>query len=106
MGMVVLDSLTRSDEPVGERWKTLLTGHAIEAEDATIIYQLRCSLLHGYGLPKPSSIFERVVAMTREQDAYAVDTTTAGYAWSASQCSAHAWLNGSRSRHQTDGTPA
>jgi len=74
MGMVVLDSLTPSNEQVGTRWMDLLTGHGIDPEDATIIYQLRCSLLHGYGLPKPSAVFNRRAMMTREQDVYAVDT--------------------------------
>jgi hypothetical protein len=31
----------------------LLTGHEILSSDAAIIYELRCSVLHGYGLPRP-----------------------------------------------------
>jgi hypothetical protein len=52
LGMIVLDTLSGSDEGVWARWLRLLSDHGLTHDDAAIAYQLRCSLLHGYGLPK------------------------------------------------------
>ena len=76
LAMTVLDTLSGSG-PVGERWKRLLTSHGIPADDADVIYMLRCSLLHGYGLPRPSAVSDRKVLLTRDATAYAVDTSRA-----------------------------
>jgi hypothetical protein len=80
IAMIVLDSLTSSSDPVGARWERLLTHHRISKDDSDIIYALRNSILHGYGLPLPSSTGNRKVLLTPYQDAYAVDTSTAGEA--------------------------
>lgn len=53
IAMTVLDTLTSGNEPVGQRWESLLTSHGVDPADAKLIYALRCSLLHGYGPPKP-----------------------------------------------------
>ena len=75
MGMIVLDSLTGRGD-VGKRWTRLLTVRGVSPEDATIIYELRCSLLHGYGIPRAEAVFGRRVVLTADRDAYAVDTAT------------------------------
>ena len=62
------------------RWARLLTGHGITAPDAAIIYALRCSLLHGYGLPKPSAADGRRVLLSNDANAYALDTDNEGIA--------------------------
>ena len=82
LGMVVLDTLTPASEPVGQRWRRLLTDHGIDDEDgdATIIYALRNSLLHGYGLPKPEDAGNRRVGLTAAQEGWAVDTRVNGEA--------------------------
>jgi hypothetical protein len=54
IGMIVLDTLTREDEGVADRWKRLLSAHEVSEEDADIIYALRNSMLHGYGVPRPA----------------------------------------------------
>jgi hypothetical protein len=74
LAMVVLDTLSGSG-PVGDRWERLLTTHGIERDDAVLIYKLRCSLLHGYGLPKPTAVGGRSVLITPDTTAYAVDTS-------------------------------
>jgi hypothetical protein len=80
VGMTVLDALSGDQESVGTRFEGLLKSHGITPEDATIIYMLRCSLLHGYGLPKPTSTFDREVLLTPFHDVYALDTSTDGKA--------------------------
>jgi len=81
LGMIVLDSLSglgRHD--VKKRWARLLTGHDICEDDAAIIYELRCSVLHGYGFPRPAVTFGRVVALSDDASAYALDTDDEGIA--------------------------
>ena len=80
VGMVVLDSLTPSDQQVGERWVELLTVHEIDADDALIVYAIRNALLHGYGIPKPEKALGRRVIMTPDPLAPALDTDTLGVA--------------------------
>lgn len=76
IGMIVLDTLRgNSRERVREEWTQLLTNHGVSEGDATIIYALRCSLLHGYGPPKPEEACHRRVVLTGDRDAYALDTT-------------------------------
>lgn len=77
LGMIVLDTLTgpRTDG-VGEKWKTLLTTHNVGPQDAALIYKLRCSVLHGYGIPKLSEA--RRLQLTDDQTGYAIDTFTKG----------------------------
>lgn len=80
LGMIVLDTLSGSAEGVWDRWKLLLTSHGITPEDAKIIYKLRCSVMHGYGLPKPSAVAGRPLLLTSDAVAFAVDTSVAGRA--------------------------
>ena len=50
-------------------------------EDSTIIFKLRCSLLHGYYQPNPEKeIGYRTVLLTPYHNAYALDTSQAGLA--------------------------
>ena len=78
--MAVLDTLSGEEPGVRQRFEGLLTRHGVPAEDATIIWMLRNSLLHGYGLPKPSQVSGRNVLLTPDHDAYALDTSHAGIA--------------------------
>jgi hypothetical protein len=80
IAMIVLDTLTRADEGVADRWKRLLTAHEVPEEDADLIYALRNSLLHGYGVPKPSRTHGRTVLLTSDPSRYAVDTSKRGQA--------------------------
>ncbi len=81
LAMIVLDSLSGgTGEPAGTRWTRLLTGHDISEPDAAIIYALRCSLLHGYGFPKPAATFDRVLLLSGDLNAYALDTDDDGIA--------------------------
>jgi hypothetical protein len=80
IGMIVLDTLTREDEGVADRWKRLLTGHEVSEDDADLIHALRNSLLHGYGVPKPSRTHGRTVLLTSDPSRYAVDTSKRGQA--------------------------
>jgi hypothetical protein len=80
LGMVVLDTLSGDDPKVGARWERLLTAHGVSTDDARIIYKLRCSLLHGYGLPQPKDVLGRKVVITPDRDAYALDTSKDGLA--------------------------
>jgi hypothetical protein len=73
VGMVVLDTLSGEAPGVRQRFTRLLTGHAVPAHDASIIWALRCSILHGYGLPKPVS--GKKVLLTGDHAGYAVDTS-------------------------------
>jgi hypothetical protein len=80
LAMIVLDSLSGPDRNVRRRWMRLLTGHEVSEPDAAIIYALRCSLLHGYGFPKPAATFGRVVLLSGDLTAYALDTDDDGIA--------------------------
>jgi len=80
LAMIVLDTLSGSSARVGARWRQLLTSHGIPRDDADIIYALRCSLLHGYGLPLPDEALGRNVALIPDRSAFAVDTSATGRA--------------------------
>jgi hypothetical protein len=79
--MIVLDTLSGEREGVRSRWTELLTSHGIDADDANHIYELRCSLLHGYGLPRPERVAGRRVVLTDDNDAFAIDTRRDGELW-------------------------
>jgi hypothetical protein len=49
-------------------------------ESPDLIYALRNSLLHGYGVPKPSRTHGRTVLLTSDPSRYAVDTSKRGQA--------------------------
>jgi hypothetical protein len=77
LGMVVLDTLTEKkskDEKVERRWLRLLERHGISKTETRVIYQLRCSVLHGYGLPKPAKLGGRRMLLTDDIDTYALDS--------------------------------
>ena len=75
VGMAILDTLTGPGKRnVGAKWLRLLTSHHIDRADAEAIYKLRCSLLHGYHLPKLAGGIK--MQLTDDQDTYALDTTT------------------------------
>jgi hypothetical protein len=77
IGMAVLDTLTGpSSQEVGRKWLNLLTSHGVELADAADIYSLRCSLLHGYCVPKLKN--GRRMLLTPYQDAHAVDSSESG----------------------------
>ena len=59
LGMAVLDTLSGSQGRPGPRFKRLLKAHLVSGDDAEIIWTLRNSLVHGYGLPLPSRTFGR-----------------------------------------------
>ncbi|MGA8297587.1 MAG: hypothetical protein WB770_11140 [Acidimicrobiales bacterium] len=80
LGMTVLDSMTPDHGHVGKRLTGLLVGHGISGEDAKIVVELRHSLLHGYGLPKPHAVGGRTVYLIPDTDCYAVDSSTPGFA--------------------------
>jgi len=81
LAMIVLDTLSGDGGgKVGDRWKLLLTGHGISAHDAEIVYALRCSLLHGYGPPKPEKSCGQTVLLTNDHAAYVLDTSQDGRA--------------------------
>ncbi len=80
LAMVVLDRLSGDSPGVGDRWTRLLTDHEVSEDDAKILYALRCSLLHGYELPKPDKSCGRTVLLTDDPAAYAVDTSRDGLA--------------------------
>ncbi len=77
LGMVVLDTLSGNTGNVGERFQALLAQHGVPPADAAIIYRLRCSLLHGYGLPSRDQLDGRKIALTNNWDDPAVDTSDA-----------------------------
>jgi hypothetical protein len=81
LGMIVLDTLSGSGSKVWLRWKNLLTQHDISPDDAKVIYMLRCSLVHGYGPPRPDLINDRKLLLTDDHDAFAVDTAEVGRVW-------------------------
>jgi hypothetical protein len=87
MAMIVLDTLAgKPGENVreqGKRFRRLLTDHQVEQMDAEITYAVRCSLLHGYGIPGPSAegAHDRRIVLTPATDeAYAIDTDRPGLA--------------------------
>jgi hypothetical protein len=80
IAMIVLDTLSGdSKHDVEKRWLRLLTDHGVSEDDAAIIYQLRCSLLHGYGLPGRGEAGGRQVVVD-DGGVYAVDTREDGFA--------------------------
>jgi hypothetical protein len=81
LAMIVLDTLSGSSRRVGERWKRMLVEHRISEDDADIIYAFRCSLLHGYGPPKPGAIGERKLLLTDDRAAFALDTSRSDLVW-------------------------
>jgi hypothetical protein len=81
LGMIVLDTLSGpAGQKVGQRWTQLLTTHKITPADAHLIYKLRCSLLHGYGIPKPSDVNNRRLILNGDPAGHAVDTDQPGLA--------------------------
>lgn len=80
LAMIVLDTLSGNDRKVSRRWKRLLTQHGIGDEDAQLIFELRCSLLHGYYIPKPERLGGRTLLLTDDRTAYALDTSQDGRA--------------------------
>jgi hypothetical protein len=77
LGMIVLDTLSGDVRGVGHHFRALLIDRGITETDAEILWALRCSLLHGYGLPH---LRDRRMFATREVDAYALDTSHIGLA--------------------------
>jgi hypothetical protein len=75
IAMIVLDTLSGSAPKVWARWKQLLTTHGVSEEDAKTLYSLRCSLLHGYGPPKPKEAHGRTLLLTSDPTAFALDTS-------------------------------
>lgn len=83
LAMIVLDTLSGDAKPVWMRWRRLLTGQRVSEDDCLIIYALRCSLLHGYGPPKPGDAKDsgnRRVLLTDDSAGYALDTAEHGLA--------------------------
>ncbi|MFI5615497.1 hypothetical protein [Amycolatopsis sp. NPDC051903] len=74
LGMIVLDTLSGTSAPAGRRFKRLLIEHGVDHDDATVLWIIRNSLLHGYGLPRPSDVRHRRVEVTGATDAFALDT--------------------------------
>ena len=75
LSMVVLDSLSGPrDQPVRQRWIRLLTSHRILETDAAIIYEVRCALLHGYGLPASDRLHDRRIILTDDRRSFALQT--------------------------------
>jgi hypothetical protein len=67
MAMIVLDTLAGEDlQTSGKSFRELLSTHRIARMDAEIIYAVRCSLLHGYGLPQSDNkwVHHRTVVLT------------------------------------------
>jgi hypothetical protein len=75
LGMIVLDTLSGATEGVRERWERLLTHHGVAKDDADLIYDLRCSLLHGYGFPPSKQTGGRSVVLTPRLTGFAIDTS-------------------------------
>lgn len=87
LAMIVLDTLAgEPDEHVsqqGKNWRQLLIDHQVERADAEIAYALRCSLLHGYGIPRqgaPWTNGRRILLTPGTYDSYAIDTRRKGLA--------------------------
>ena len=80
LGMVVLDTLAgdTSGGRVQELFEQLLKDHGIEPDDARTIYRLRCSILHGYGLPTTGQLGGRRAIITDERHAVALDSDVKG----------------------------
>ena len=77
LGMIVLDTLSGDARGAGQRFRALLIDRGITETDAQLLWALRCSLLHGYGLPR---LHDWLMFATREWDAYALDTSRMGLA--------------------------
>jgi hypothetical protein len=77
LGMIVLDTLSGDAPGVRQRFQALLIERGIMETDAQLLWALRCSLLHGYGLPR---LHDWQMFATREWDAYALDTSRMGLA--------------------------
>jgi hypothetical protein len=77
LGMIVLDTMSGDEPGAGRRFRALLIDRGITKTDAQLLWALRCSLLHGYGLPR---LQEWRMFATREWDAYALDTSREGLA--------------------------
>lgn len=78
LGLIILDTLT-GDSSGGNnkaKFEQLLADHGA-GDDRELIYRLRCSLHHEYGLPKPSDVGVggRRVLLTADRNAFAVDTS-------------------------------
>ena len=78
VGMVVLDTLSGEQQGAGQRFVRLLRHHGVLTEDAHMIWKLRNSLLHGYGLPKPGEVSGRKMLLTDDREGYALDTSREG----------------------------
>jgi hypothetical protein len=76
LGMVVLDTLSGNAKKVGERFQGLLVRQGVPEDDAAAVYELRCSLLHGYGLPESNKIGGRRLVLTADWSSPAVDSTS------------------------------
>ncbi len=81
MAMIVLDTLAGKPgvdvREQGKRFRRLLTDHQVGQMDADITHALRCSLLHGYGIPGPNAEGahgRRIVLTPATDEAYAIDT--------------------------------
>ncbi|MGW4488505.1 hypothetical protein ACWEOE_32250 [Amycolatopsis sp. NPDC004368] len=75
LGMIVLDTLSGTSVPAGRRFKRLLVEHGVDHDDAVVLWIIRNSLLHGYGLPRPADVRHRQVEVTGETDTFALDTS-------------------------------
>jgi hypothetical protein len=75
LAMIVLDTLSGNDPMVGRRWRRLLTSHGISEEDAELVYELRCALLHGYGSPALEKTGGAPIWFDNDPTAYALDTS-------------------------------
>jgi len=74
VGMIVLDSLSGEARGASTRFKNLLVEHSIDPDDASLLWMIRNSLLHGYGLPKLAETGGRRVAFIDAAGGYALDT--------------------------------
>jgi hypothetical protein len=77
LGMIVLDTLSGDEPGAGQRFQAMLMDHGITKTDAWLLWKLRCSLVHGYGLPR---LQDWQMFATREWGAYALDTSREGLA--------------------------
>lgn len=87
MAMIVIDTLAGNSEQSvndqGKRFRGLLTDHGVDQPDAEIAYAVRCSLLHGYGIPHPNGKWtqgRKVILTPGTFGAYAIDTDRRGEA--------------------------
>ncbi len=80
LAMIVLDTLSGDYGDDRSRWEKLLKTRGLSKEDATIIFKLRCSLLHGYYPPNPEHTYGRKLLLTDDRAAHALDTSRDGLA--------------------------